>query len=407
MAIKKEIELAESYIDNAKIADSEKTILRDYLMSCRLGEGCKPKSDRTIKSEQMALVKFGEYVNKPFREVQKEDIRTYIYELRKRELKPTSISLYSINIRQFYIWLDNGEHTYKIDWIKAIKSTKKKLDQTKLYNEDEIKRLVSVADNYRDKALVIGLYESACRLSEFMGIRIKDISFDSNGCVIRVSGKTGERIIPIIDSEPYLRNWINVHPFKDNPESPVFISFASNHYGEQLQNPNIGKLLRTYAKRAKINKYLHPHLLRHSRLTSLAQEHNFNEMDLRLYAGWSNTSEMANVYVHNNIQTIYNKLLVSKGIINDNSKELELRKNRLKPIYCPRCERKNPSEAKYCNCGTCLDVKEAMQQEDIKKEATNQAITELMEIISNPERLKNFNKFKEDFLSQEEKKIHP
>jgi len=64
--------------------------------------------------------------------------------------------------------------------------------------------MVEICENARDKALVSGLYESGVRISEWLGVKIKDIIFDDYGAKIKVTGKTGTRQIRLIDSVPYL-----------------------------------------------------------------------------------------------------------------------------------------------------------------------------------------------------------
>ncbi len=146
--------------------------------------------------------------------------------------------------------------------------------------------MIKIADRFRDKAMIMGLYESACRISEFIGIKIKDVMFDNSGCRIRVSGKTGPRNIRLIDSAPYFLKWLEEHPYKSDSEKYLFINFATNFYGEQLNDRTLRKKIKTLAKRAGIRKNVFPHLFRHSRLTWLAQNESFNEAHLKIFAGW-------------------------------------------------------------------------------------------------------------------------
>ena len=45
---------------------------------------------------------------------------------------------------------------------------------------------------------------------------------------ILVSGKTGQRHIPLINSIPYLKDWLDDHPVSGNPTSPLICGFGKS-----------------------------------------------------------------------------------------------------------------------------------------------------------------------------------
>lgn len=62
--------------------------------------------------------------------------------------------------------------------------------------------------------------DSSCRPSELLRLKIKDVVFKMVGnkqyAEILVNGKTGTRHIPLINSIPYLKDWLDTHPSKNN-----------------------------------------------------------------------------------------------------------------------------------------------------------------------------------------------
>ena len=75
--------------------------------------------------------------------------------------------------------------------------------------------------------------DSAARPHELLKLRIKDVVFkltpDSKKqyAEILVNGKTGTRPIPLIDSIPYIKDWItNHHPQAGNPNSILLCGFG-------------------------------------------------------------------------------------------------------------------------------------------------------------------------------------
>ena len=77
----------------------------------------------------------------------------------------------------------------------------------------------------------------------------------------------------------------------------------------------------------------------------------------------------------------------------------EEKKELLKPKKCSRCKKENPVEAHYCNCGMALDLKTAMEDEDLIKEETNKTFQALIEIAKNPQLMKEFEEFRKNYKS--------
>jgi integrase len=68
--------------------------------------------------------------------------------------------------------------------------------------------------------------DTGCRPHELLKLRVKDIVFRSAGngqqqyAEVLVNGKTGSRHIPLIDSLPYIKDFLdNEHPQPNNPSA--------------------------------------------------------------------------------------------------------------------------------------------------------------------------------------------
>ena len=66
----------------------------------------------------------------------------------------------------------------------------------------------------------------SCRPSEILKLKIKDIAFKTIGTSqyvdVVVNGKTGTRPIPLINSIPYLKDYLDhEHPQPTNPNCPL------------------------------------------------------------------------------------------------------------------------------------------------------------------------------------------
>jgi integrase len=83
-----------------------------------------------------------------------------------------------------------------ISCIKAY--NKKSVLPEEILTEDEVEKLAEAADNLRDRALVLVLYESGCRIGELLGLKIKHMQPNEYGFSLTVKGKTGSRRILIL-----------------------------------------------------------------------------------------------------------------------------------------------------------------------------------------------------------------
>lgn len=290
-------------------------------------------------------------VKKPFERMTKKDIENYIYGL---ELSPASTDLHKLQIKKFFVCQMHKPGV--VDWIRFSNHKKRKLPED-ILTPAEVKALIEAADNSRDRALVAILYESGARLDEIIKLKLTNVETDQYGIAILVDGKTGMRRIRLIDSVPYIIQWLNDHPRKDNPNSRLFVRFKYPDRG--LGEQGIQKLLKTLMKRAGISKNVHPHLFRHSRATHMAKD--FSESDLKIVFGWTPGSNMPAIYIHRSGADVDKKILQRAGLLDqEEAKEDDV----LKPRNCPRCKETNPATAGFCyKCGMALNMKTAMEVE--------------------------------------------
>ena len=157
---------------------------------------------------------------------------------------------------------------------------------------EEISNLIRCAETYRDKLIILLLYESGMRAGELLNLRKQDITFDENGAVLRIFGKTGVRYIRVIHSAKYLETYVKFHN-----QDRLF----------PITNAMLSKMLENCRKKAGIKKKVYPHLLRHTRATHLAKY--LTEPELRLYFGWTEKSKMPSVYVHLSMRDVENKII--------------------------------------------------------------------------------------------------
>ena len=361
----------------------QKEILNKYYSNLER----KGDKEQTIIGRLQSLKLLFRDLNKDISQVKLKDIDKYLKFIKK--YKENTIAERKIFLIVFFEWYykKKKEDIPLIAGIKVKSSNTIKLPE-EILTPDEIKEMIQVADSLRDKAIISLLYETGARRGEFLQFKIKHIDLvNKEYCMTHIpEGKTKARLIPIIYSVPHLQNWLNSHPDRNNPNAPLFCCLGK-YRGKPISYDTLKWIVKTMAKRVETKKKVYPHAFRHARLTQLGKE--LTEQELKKFAGWTASSNMASVYVHLSGQDVSNKLLANAGLID--KKESNKEKDSLTPIKCPRCESLNPSGVKYCRCGFVLDITEVNNLLE-KKHQGERIISDFFE---NPQAMKLLKKFME------------
>lgn len=251
-----------------------------------------------------------------------------------------------LGIKLFFRYLRPTDEAKLFENIK-IKRQKNRLPVERLLSRIDIQNLVAACDTQRDRALVMLLWDTGCRINEILSRNVGNVEFDRYGAVMVVDGKTGQRRLRLTACVGDLQTWINTHPMKEDPNAPLFITY--NRYGfgrKRVHEHTVANRLKVLAELAKITKPVHPHAIRHARLTDLAKQ-GFSEMELRIIAGWEASSGMPAIYVHMSGADVERKILQKAGLC----EEEEYKDTSLEAIRCPRCQTINAHDSMFCK--TC------------------------------------------------------
>jgi len=366
----KRIESLLKRIKNSGIPEGSKKNILDFYRECILRGYSKARTTKYLDT----LERTARILGKPFEEATREDIEDLIAEIERRNYSDWTKHDYKVILRIFYRWLRKCEYPEEVSWIRIkVKSTPKLPEE--LLTVEEINKLVNAAEHVRDKAFILTLYESGCRIGELLALQIKHVNFDEFGAVLLVNGKTGQRRVRVIASAPKLQQWIENHPLKDDPNAPLWVTIGTNSRHKIWNYGTAKEVLKKIARKAGIKKRAYPHLFRHSRATHLANY--LTEAQMKQYFGWVQASKMASVYVHLSGRDVDKALLRLNGIeVEEDREELKF-----KPKICPRCKASNSPDAKFCSkCGFCLDERTAVQIEELRVKADKL----MSELIKNP-----------------------
>lgn len=328
------------------------------------------------------------WVDKNFDELTRQEIINLVDE------KITQNNNYSVNtkccfkivLKKFYQWLknyDKGEYPNEVSWMRGSmdKSIRHKNPED-MINDEDIEKMVNAVSHPRDKAFIMTLAESGCRIGEILTLTKKKLCFDDKGCYFLVDGKTGTRRVRIVNSTPFLHAWLNVHPNKDD-EAPLWINIGTtknisnnlkdknniNNYKLEwrynMTYPAARKLLQVAAKKAGIKKPIHPHNFRHSRATKLCAL-GISGNILNEYFGWTQSSRSVATYLHLSGRQVDNTLLdKAYGISTQESNNPQ---PFMFPIKCFSCGEMNSYDSKRCK--KCNSIIGNLSNEDLEEQKT-------------------------------------
>lgn len=269
---------------------------------------------------------------------------------------------------------------YNIKFSEEIKINQKRLQQHKILEDDcltkeEINKLINTPKRLDERAIMELYIVSGGRRTEIAKLRIKDIREDINYIEItlnkkrRNSNKTKTRTLiivanpnnPIAIYPKNLINFLHNHPYKEQPEKPIFYS---RFYPEKHINPaTVNKMIERISKNSKINKHIFPHLIRHTSAS-------FDGLVLPLPMfiekyGWDKDSKEVERYCKPSKQMKIDFLLKKAGI---NPEEVN---------KCPRCQEINSINSERCKkCNSLLGNQLILDFEN-KLNRNNNLISEL------------------------------
>ena len=382
---KRRLERTIERVKESDISEDNKKIILQFYDNCSTESLSLSKTERYI----FDILSYAKTINKPFLEASKEDIKAIVAQIERKDWSPHTKHGFKVSIRKFYKSIEGpeekGVYPERIRWLHSnVKNNQLKASED-LITESEVKRMISASLNCRDKALISVLYESGCRISELGHVKFKDIVFDSYGAVLNVTGKTGPRRVRIVQSAPYLQDYMNKHENNQNSESFIWTTIGGKK--DLLSYARLAELIKRAAKRAGIKKRIHPHLFRHSRATYLANK--LTEAQMKQYLGWTQSSKMAAIYVHMSGRDTDEAILSMNGLKTQEKEEVI---EELKPRICARCNLSYGSTAKFCDkCGLILDEDEARKV--IQAELDRQKADEIMnQLVKDPEILELIKK---------------
>jgi len=335
-----------------------------------------------------ALTAFAHYLGSTtsFLDIKENDlIRSFLdSKLKSREDDPDKKSIVTWNdylgrIKYFMRWLyncrtrDSKENDILRDpvywktpsFIQIRKKKTKRLSpysETEIWDREEVLSIVKYERYKRNKAALTLLWDLDARNHEVTLLKIKHIRLRERygEGEIPHEAKTGTGPILLTCSFPYVRDWLNEHPFRNEPNARLICNLQT---GSPITPDSLWKIMKQLRKRIinllendsikdeqeqdklqyllKTKKW-NPYCIRHSSITY--DSDYLPEYALKKKVRWSMNSKQGVRYIKRRMgNDLKQKILVQNGIITEQQIE---RKPSI--LNCPRCSLVNVIDNKYC-----------------------------------------------------------
>lgn len=224
-------------------------------------------SQNTIDSYLSDLRDFEEFIGEKETEITEDDVKSYLKELDRRELRTSSIKRKLSALRQYFKFLYE-DNVIQRDPTEFVPQPKQRRPLPKIVSEEVVESLIDATDLLKETEILRGklilylLYGSGLRVSELISLKYN--CFISEKFIQIVGKRSKERTIPMAsDTINLLEEWRKVTP------NSVWV-FPAPDPQKHITRQRIFQILKQIAAFAgqDISK-ISPHVLRHAFATHI------------------------------------------------------------------------------------------------------------------------------------------
>jgi len=204
-------------------------------------------------------------------ELDSQTVRIMVKELHQKGIKARSIATKLSALRSFLSYLVQFEYLTS-NPAKGISAPKLDKPLPKNLSVDEMFQLLDIDENdplsIRDQCMMELMYSSGLRLSELVGINLKDIKLSSMELMVTGKGSK-QRLLPLTETAiTSIRHWLKIRPeFCITGEQALFVSKQKN----RISVRNVQDRMEKWGLKQSLPSHINPHKLRHSFATHMLE----------------------------------------------------------------------------------------------------------------------------------------
>ena len=256
-----------------------------YLIPLQKELSIRKYSRRTIKSYIRINGDFLLFSGKTPKEIENKDIKEYLYYVVNQKKVAASTLNVIINALKFYY----GE-VLKRNFIYEIKRPPKDKKLPVVLSKEEVKKILNATSNIKHKAILMLMYSGGLRVGATIKLRPEDI--DANRKLIYIRTSKGRKGRYTLLSNVALQT-LQEYEKKEKPQKELFPSWNKEKH---ITARAVQKIFQNACRKAKVNKDVSVHSLRHSFATHLLD----SGIDLRYIQELlrNKSSKTTEIYTH-------------------------------------------------------------------------------------------------------------
>ena len=212
----------------------------------------------TIKSYGRGIGRFARFIKKNVEDITTMDIRMYLANRSKEDIKNTTLANDTDILKGFFNWLADEDYIQKIP-TKQIKTIKVEKRLREALTKEELETLRLGAKTLREKALLETMYATGARLEEVERMKKSDI--DWQRLKMNVIGKGNKERTVFINATclVHLRKYLMS---RLDDDSALFVTQRNpiKFLGRRAIQREIDKIM----EQSDLKKNIFPHILRHT-----------------------------------------------------------------------------------------------------------------------------------------------
>jgi len=180
-------------------------------------------------------------------------------------LSPFTIRSYVVAVKRLFSWLAE-ERLIKANPARRLKRPRARRTEPKGISYADLIRLLNTTANagradLRDRAIILLLADTGCRVGGLCGLRLDDVSFAQHLIRLREKGDKS-RFAPFLPmTAQALREWLRVRAYRGDVW--LFVSLGPKARG-RLSTGGVGQMLKRRGKLAGTTGPVNPHAFRHA-----------------------------------------------------------------------------------------------------------------------------------------------
>lgn len=190
--------------------------------------------------------------------ITEDDIKKYLSFLQHKNVAASTLNTAYSALKLYF-----GQILRRKFFIHIPRSKREKTLPSVL-SKQEVIRLIQATNNPKHHTIISLLYGAGLRVSELVKLKMKDLDFDRNRIFVEQAKGKKDRYTLLPTT---LKQILQKQSTLKKPNDYLF----TNATGFHLTTVTIQKIIKSAAKKAYIQKNVHPHSLRHSFATHLLE----------------------------------------------------------------------------------------------------------------------------------------